>query len=112
MKPDEITRQNIDQMLSSAGWSILSMENFKLEASASVAVREFHTKKDVADYLLFINGRVTGVIEVKPSGTALSPTADQTAKYMHGIPDDIPHPEGPIPFTYESCGTEKSGERI
>jgi len=74
--------------------------------SLGVAVREFPTTSGEADYLLFVDRKAVGAIEAKPQGTTLSGVAEQTCKYLTGIPDNIPHISDPLPFSYESTGTE------
>ena len=106
MKPEEKARQNIDQLLNSAGWVIQDYPNFNLNASIGVAIREFPLKTGVADYLLFVDGSAVGVIEAKPVGTPLIGVSEQTRKYIHGIPENIPYLQGPLPFVYESTGAE------
>ncbi len=106
MKPEEKARQNIDQKIREAGWTLFDMNNFNLKASLGVAIREFPLKSGLADYLLFLNGLAVGVIEAKPAGTPLIGVSEQTIKYIHGIPDAVSHVQGPLPFAYESTGVE------
>ncbi|HEC34367.1 MAG TPA: restriction endonuclease subunit R [Chloroflexi bacterium] len=47
-----------------------------------------------------------GIIEAKPKGTTLSGVAEQAAVYAAGWPADLPHVTLPLPFQYESTGTE------
>lgn len=106
MKPEEKARQNIDQKIREAGWTLFDMKNFNLKASLGVAIREFPLKSGLADYLLFLNGLAVGVIEAKPAGTPLIGVSEQTRKYIHGIPADVSHVQGPLTFAYESTGVE------
>ena len=106
MKPEEKARQKIDKLLEAAGWKIQDVSNINLGASQGVAVREFPLKSGFADYLLFIDRKAVGVIEAKPEGTTLSSVAEQSATYLTGIPDNLPHISEPLPFAYESTGIE------
>ena len=106
MNPEEKAREKIDQKIREAGWTLFDMSNFNIKASLGVAIREFPLKNGYSDYLLFLNGLAVGVIEAKPVGTPLIGVSEQTRKYIHGIPDDIPHLQGPLPFAYESTGVE------
>jgi type I restriction enzyme R subunit len=106
MKPEEKARQGIDRLLTSAGWSIQDYPKMNLEASLGIAVREFPTSKGEADYLLFVNKKAVGVLEAKSQGTTLSGVAEQTIKYVSGIPRNIPVFQTPIPYAYESTGVE------
>lgn len=63
-----------------------------------------------ADYLLYVNKRVVGVIEAKPVGTPLSGVEWQSAMYATGLPEahrkraDLR--DGRLPFVFEASGTE------
>ncbi len=78
-----------------------------LAAARGVAVREFVLKPPHgrADYLLFVDGEAVGVVEAKKEGETLTGVAWQTAKYVDGLPDELPTAvEGALPFAYESTG--------
>ena len=106
VKPEEKARQVIDSLLDSAGWKIQNLNELNLGAAFGVAVREFPLKTGAADYLLFVDRKAVGVIEAKAEGTTLSGVADQSAKYTKGVPDNLPKVQEPLPFAYESTGTE------
>jgi type I restriction enzyme R subunit len=106
MKPEEKARQQIDGLLREAGWKLQSLEELDLGAAFGVAVREFPLKNGAADYLLFVGRKAIGVVEAKPEGTTLSGVADQSGKYLVGVPKNMPHVQEPLPFAYESTGTE------
>ena len=106
MKPEESARQNIDKLLKAAGWEIQDLKDLNLSAAQGVAIREFPLKTGTADYLLFVDKKVVGVVEAKPEGTTLSGIADQSHKYLAGIPDNLLRINEVPPFAYESTGTE------
>lgn len=106
MNPEERARQNIDQLLTAAGWTIQDREQMDLGESLGVAVREYPMASGFADYLLFINRRAVGVIEAKPEGTTLSGVSEQTEKYLTGVPALLPVYRRPLSFGYESTGVE------
>jgi len=107
MKPEEKARQKIDKLLKSASWEIQDLKDLNLSASLGVAVREFPFKNGVADYLLFVDRIPVGVIEAKPEGTTLGGVSEQTEKYIAGgLSQDIPIIKEPLPFVYESTGSE------
>lgn len=106
MTPEEEARKKIDQLLEKAGWIIQDLHKLNLGASLGVAIREFPLKYGAVDYLLFVDRKAVGVLEAKPEGHTLSGVAEQTAKYNVGIPNNLPHVEEPLPFAYESTGTE------
>jgi type I restriction enzyme R subunit len=106
MMPEEKARQEIDQLLSAAGWLVQDYNDLNLGASLGVAIREFPLKTGFADYLLFIDWEAVGAIEAKAEGTTLSGVEEQTWGYLSGLPEEIPHTHNPMPFGYESTGTE------
>ena len=106
MKPEEKARQNIDQLLMTAGWTIQNREDMNLSESQGIAVCEFPVTSGTPDYLLFVDRKVVGVIEAKPEGTTLSGVSDQTEKYLRGVPPLLPSHQKPLPFGYESTGVE------
>ncbi|KUK53797.1 MAG: Type I site-specific deoxyribonuclease [Desulfotomaculum sp. 46_296] len=106
LKPEEKAREVIDSLLKAAGWDIQDLNNFNLGASLGVAVRYFPLKTGEADYLLFVDRKAAGVIEAKPFGTTLSGVAEQSEKYLTGVPDNLPNIQLPLPFAYESTGIE------
>ena len=106
MKPEQKARQNIDRLLTAAGWLIQDREQMNRGASQGVAVREYRMRSGPTDYLLFVDRRAVGVIEAKPEGTTLSGVSEQTEKYLTGVPVDLPCHRKPLPFGYESTGIE------
>jgi type I restriction enzyme R subunit len=101
-------RELIDDLLKSAGWSVQDYQKEDFGASLGIAVREFQLKTGAADYLLFINRKVVGVIEAKPVGYSLGGVDYQSEKYVAGLVDWIDplclDPDYPTPFLYESTG--------
>lgn len=106
VKPEEKARIVIDNLLEAAGWKIQNLNELNLGAALGVAVREFPLKTGEADYLLFVDRKAVGVVEAKPEGDTLSGVAEQTSKYIAGIPNNLPHVQEPLPFAHESTGTE------
>ena len=106
MKPEARARQKIDQLLAAASWDVQHFEELNLSAALGVAVREFSLKSGFADYLLFIDRKAVGVIEAKPEGTTRRGVAEQSEKYLTGLPDTLRCYQKPLPFGYESTGTE------
>ena len=106
MKPEEKARQRIDQLLEAIGWKIQDIRELNLGASLGVAVREFPLKSGCVDYLLFVERKAVGVVEAKPEGTTLSGVAEQSEVYLYDVPEDLPHVQEPLPFSYETTGVE------
>ncbi len=104
--PEQEARKKIDQLLTQSGWIIQDVQSINLGAGLGIAVREYRTGAGPADYLLIVDRKAVGVVEAKPEGTTLSGVAEQTDKYIHNFPENIPHFDLPLPFAYESTGVE------
>ena len=108
MTPEEQARVKIDSLLVQAGWAVQDAAAINLYAATGVAVREFSLKPGhgAADYLLLVNQSAVGVIEAKPEGHTLTGVEVQSEKYSAGLPDNLPAHRRPLPFLYESTGSE------
>lgn len=106
MTPEALARQTIDAQLQAAGWVIQNAKGIDLGAAPGVAVREFQGNTGPADYVLFVDGKVAGIIEAKAKGTTLSGVADQAARYQANLPDHLQTWYSEPPFLYESTGAE------
>jgi type I restriction enzyme R subunit len=108
MPCEDHAREKIDQLLEQAGWKIFDVKDANIHASQGVAIREFPLKTGhgFADYLLYVDGKAVGVIEAKKEGTTLTGVETQSEKYTTGLPDGLPYYVKPLPFCYESTGTE------
>ena len=111
-KPEEKARVLIDLQLLQAGWHVCDRNEIDLVNHVGNAVREVIMDKGHgrADYLLYVNGDVVGVIEAKPVGTTLSGVEWQSAMYAEGLPEAYRHnavlKDGRLPFIYEASGSE------
>jgi type I restriction enzyme R subunit len=105
MTPEEKARQQIDLLLQQSGW-ILQDRSKKLSAGPSVAIREALLKTGEADYLLFAGGKAIATVEAKPEGYTLTGVEEQSGKYGKGLLDIYPSWGDPLPFAYESTGSE------
>jgi type I restriction enzyme R subunit len=107
LTPEARARVEIDLMLGAAGWVVQNASRVNLSAARGVAVREFILKPPHGrvDYLLFVDGRAAGVLEAKKEGQPLTGVEWQNARYVDGLPEEIPTAfEGALPFAYESTG--------
>ena len=71
MTPEEKARQEIDRQLAACGWLVQGHKAMNIMAGSGVAVREFPFRTGFADYLLYVEGKVIGIIEAKPEGHTL-----------------------------------------
>ena len=106
MTPELLARHYIDAQLTQAGWVVQDYKRMNLAAAQGVAVREFPTDAGPADYLLFVDKRPVGVLEAKPEGAHLVTVEAQTGAYADALPPWLKAPVRPLPFLYESTGTE------
>ena len=91
MKPEDKARQNIDRQLAQCGWVVQNYRDLNITAGLGVAVREFPLKTGFADYLLYVDGKIAGVVEAKAEGHTLTGVEIQSAKYTSGLPDNLQH---------------------
>lgn len=102
----------IDRQLADAGWVVQDKKALNLFAAQGVACREVTMKSGHgrADYLLYVDQRVVGVIEAKPQGATLSGVEWQSAMYAEGLPADVRLKaltrDGRLPFVFEASGSE------
>ena len=106
MTPEEQARQSIDRQLEACGWVVQDRKAMNIYAALGVAIREFPLDVGEADYLLYADGKVIGVLEAKPAdhGT-LTGVESQSVKYVTSLPAGVPSHKLPVPFHYESTGT-------
>ena len=90
MTPEQKARSRIDQQLEQAGWIIQDYRDMYITAGLGVAIREFALLTGSADYLLYVDGQIAGVIEAKPEGHTLTGVEMQSAKYTSGLSDELP----------------------
>jgi type I restriction enzyme R subunit len=106
MKPEETARQEIDILLQQCGWLVQNRSEMNLSAGPGVAIREGLLKGGEADYLLFADGKAIATVEAKPEGYILTGVEEQSGKYGKGLLDIYPTWGDPLPFAYESTGSE------
>ena len=101
-------REEVDRMLEKAGWQVQNAGRENLFAGTGIAVREAMTATGPADYLLYVDKRLAGVIEAKREGTVLSPVERQSARYAEGLnaSQQLQAWRLPLPFRYETTAAE------
>lgn len=105
-KPEQQARQQVDRLLTQAGWVVQDRADFNRNAAVGVAVREFPLPLGYCDYLLFVDGKAAGVIEAKKAGVTLSGVADQSARYQVDPPPHLACWDEFLVYDYESTGDE------
>jgi type I restriction enzyme R subunit len=108
ISPEDRARENIDRLLTEAGWIVQSRNETNISAGRGIAIREFPLKTGYgeADYLLYVDSVPTGVVEAKKEGATLTGYEIQTEKYSVGLPPELKPARKPLPFCYQSTGVE------
>jgi type I restriction enzyme R subunit len=107
MTPEEKARQDIDRLLTAAGWVVQNYKEVDFSVGRGIALREVPLKTGPCDYLLLVDRRPLGVVEAKKAGTTLSTVAEQSARYASSLPDFLAAGlTGSLPFLYETTGFE------
>lgn len=104
-KPEQLARDQIDEILEQAGWVVQSKDQIDFSAGPGIAVREYQTDVGPADYVLFVDKKAVGVIEAKPEdwGHKITTVEDQSAGYAAANLKWINKSKA-LPFVYESTG--------
>ncbi|MEU6355643.1 DEAD/DEAH box helicase family protein [Streptomyces sp. NPDC047072] len=108
-------RKRLDEMLAAAGWDVQNAgadQNLHAQGDwrgNGVAVREVTTAKGRADYALYVDRKLVGVIEAKREGADLSAAegqADRYADHLTSAQERLNAWRTPLPFRYVSDGGE------
>ncbi|MFJ9460577.1 DEAD/DEAH box helicase family protein [Kitasatospora sp. NPDC101447] len=103
-------REQIDQWLAAAGWVVQDRSDINPKAGQGVAVREFTLANGRADYVLYVDGCIVGVIEAKREGTHLASAVAQNDRYAGGVLKEhrlaVWREDEPFAFRYATTGTE------
>lgn len=104
MLPEQLTRQNIDDQPTQCGWLVQNRHDMNIMSGLGVAVREVSSSTGETDYLLYVDCKAAGVLEVKPEGFSLTTAETKSQKYPSGLSARVPHYRLPLPFAYRSDG--------
>ncbi|MFK4109788.1 DEAD/DEAH box helicase family protein [Streptomyces sp. NPDC002176] len=99
-------RTELDRILEKAGWAVQDDSAKNLFAGRGVAVREVSTAVGRADYLLYVDQRLVGVIEAKREGGDLEGAMQQAARYATGLTrsQQLSAWRASLPFRYVADG--------
>ncbi|MFE6871337.1 DEAD/DEAH box helicase family protein [Kitasatospora sp. NPDC057692] len=100
-------RDRIDDMLVQSGWVVQDGQGSQnLYAARGVAVREVTTAAGRADYLLYLDTKLVGVIEAKHEGADLAVAERQADRYATGLTasQDLQAWKTPLSYRYVSDG--------
>ena len=103
--PEQRAREAIDANLEDAGWRVHRRQALDLSAAHGVAATELPmgSSHGFADYALFVNRRLLGVVEAKAGG-ALTGAEAQTVRYATGAGQHRGVAEGRPDYLFQSNG--------
>jgi type I restriction enzyme R subunit len=103
-------RDAIDAMLGASGWVVQERGGLNPQAGQGVAVKEFTLATGRADYVLYVDGRIVGVVEAKREGDHLSSAVEQNDRYASGVLKEhrlaVWREDEPFAFRYATTGAE------
>lgn len=87
-------------------WIIVpSSEAYDVSKLTNHAVEEYPTKTGPADYALFVEGKLLGIIEAKKVSVGVGNVLEQAKRYSKGVPNTIGDWRGyKVPFLYSTNG--------
>lgn len=108
-EPERITRKKrIDAQLLHLGWVVLAYEpGLNTSLLSSHAIEEYPTSNGPADYALFVNGKLLGIIEAKKYGIGAQNVLEQAKRYARGVVHNAGRwGEYMVPFLFSSSGEQ------
>jgi type I restriction enzyme, R subunit len=103
-------RDAIDAMLLACGWLVQDRDQTNPLAGRGVAVREFTLATGRADYVLYVDAKIVGVVEAKREGDHLSSAVEQNDRYAAGVLKEhrlaVWQEDEPFAFRYATTGAE------
>ncbi len=109
MESEKTTRKKrIDISLHKRGWKVIPYkEGLDTSTCNQHAVGEYPTDNGPADYALFINGQLLGIIEAKKYGIGAQNVLEQAKRYARGVKDATGRwGEYRVPFLFSSSGEQ------
>lgn len=105
--PEQLARDRKDGQLTACGWILQNKISMNLAAGIGVALREYQTDGVPVDYILFVNRKPVGLIEVEQEeeGVRLITLEEQSTEYASAKLKYINN--DPLPFVYENIGEVK-----
>lgn len=62
--PEQLARQQIDAQLAACGWVVQDYKQFNPSSARGIALREVPLKSGTCDYLLLVDRKAVGVIDL------------------------------------------------
>lgn len=111
LTPEQRARIVIDKNLELAGWIVQNRNHINLGAGPGIAVREVPMGDEgYADYLLYVDAKIVGVLEAKKDGITLAEVHAQALRYAENLtPGQRGNAiivNGRLPFIYEATAQD------
>lgn len=106
---EKITRKKrIDIQIGKLGWRIMPYETgLNTSTLSRHAIAEYPTSNGPADYALFVNGKLLGIIEAKKYGIGAQNVLEQAKRYAKGVVHNAGRwGEYMVPFLFSSNGEQ------
>lgn len=106
---EKVTRKKrIDSQLKRLNWEIVPYElGLNTSTLTNHAVEEYPTENGPADYALFVNGKLFGIVEAKKYGIGAQNVLEQAKRYARGVVHNIGRwGEYMVPFLFSSSGEQ------
>lgn len=99
-------KTRIDKKLSSLGWKVTPfLPMLNTSEFLYHAIEEYPTSSGLADYALFVEGKLLGIIEAKKLSVGAQNAMEQAKRYAKGVVHSIGSWNGfMVPFLYSSNG--------
>src|SRR5262245_15133243 len=98
-------RKRIDPLLKSQGWNIIALDHTNVIASyPHHAVTEYPTTKGPADYALFVDDELLGIVEAKKVTLGPQNVLSQAERYARGVDSSSNFGGLHVPFLYSTNG--------
>ncbi len=82
----ETRRERIDPMLTASGWQVVALPDATRQGFAGhLAVEEYPTENGPADYALFSDGGLIGIVEAKSPSVGPQEVLRQAERYARGV---------------------------
>ncbi|MFQ5596435.1 MAG: DEAD/DEAH box helicase family protein [Nitrospiria bacterium] len=100
--------KTVESKLRAAGWLIQDADDLKIPSFGGLSVCDVRLSRNygMADMLLYVDGKVAGLIEIDTQSNVLFGVDPQIEKYRLGLPIILPVYTRPLPFLYQSNGEE------
>ncbi len=109
IESEKVTRKKrIDAALKALGWIVVPyMAGINTSVYRHHAVEEYPTSNGPADYALFVNGALLGILEAKKYGVGAQNVLEQAKRYAKGLAPTIGKwNQYAVPFLFSSSGEQ------